>query len=576
MRKSTVADVLWDMLHAAGVRRCYGIVGDALNPVIDALARDGRIDFVHVRHEEAGVFAAVADAYLTGAPVVVCGTAGPGATHLLNGLMDARKEGAPVIALAGDTVTDALETETLEEVNPHQLFQTASLYTGQIVNPRQTHAVVQRALLTALRDRGPTVISLPGDVAAAPASHAAVPAARLSDTVLRPAEADLRVLADMLNEARTVTIFGGEGCRDAHDQVVALAERLQAPVAYTLRGKQWLEWDNPNAVGMTGLLGWGGAHQAMYDCDMCLLLGTDFPFSAFLPGGPRKAQVDRRAANIGRRTPVDLGLVGHVGDTIDALLPLVHGKTETKHLDTARKHTTSARERNRHYVDHGPTTSPIRPEYLTTLLDERAADDAVFTVDTGTACIWAARHLTATPDRRILGSFSWASMANAMPNALGAALAGGANRQVIALCGDGGFTMLLGDLLTLVQRKLPVKIVVLNNSSLGFVHIEMEEAGLAPYGTELANPNFAKVAEAMGATGMRVSEPLDVSGAVDQLLDSDGPAVLDAVVDPVALALPPQVSFGMAEGFGLSLAKQALHGNLDDAVRSVTHNVRLL
>ena len=574
-RNKTVADATWEMLAGAGVRRCYGIVGDALNPVIDALRRNGRVDFVHVRHEEAGVFAAVADASLTRSPVAVCGTAGPGVTHLVNGLMDARKEGAPVIAIAGDTPTSKIDTGALEEVDPHLLFQAASLYTGRLVNPAQTRAVVQTAIRTALSDNGPTVIAVPGDIAAGEAPGDTFRAVTHHDPVLRPSDPDLQTLASMIDAAGTVTLFGGDGCRDAHDEVVALAEKLQAPVGYSFRGKQWLEWGNPYGVGMTGLLGWGGAYRAMHDCDLCLLLGTDFPFTDFLPDRPSKVQVDRRPAHIGRRTHVDLGLAGHVAETVAAVLPLVREKSDTAHLDRALKETGEWRKLIGHYVERGPKTRPIRPEYLVSVINELASEDAAFSADTGTACIWMARYVDAKKGRRLFGSLSWASMANAMPNAMGAALAY-PGRQVIALCGDGGFTMLLGDLLTIVERELPVKLVVLDNGGLEFVNIEMEEAGIEPFGTRFKNPDFSKVAEAMGATGVRVEDPADVRDAVQRVLTCEGPAVLDAVVDPYAISLPPHVTFGMAEGFALSLAKQALHGKLDDVVRTAAHNVGLL
>jgi pyruvate dehydrogenase (quinone) len=574
-KRKTVADAMWEMLAAAGVKRCYGIVGDALNPVIDALRRNGKVDFVHVRHEEAGTFAAVAEASLTQSPVAVCGTAGPGVTHLINGLIDARKEGAPVIAIAGDTPTARIDTGTLEEVDPHLLFQVPSLYTGRIVNPAQTRAVVQTAIRTALSDGGPTVIALPGDVAGSEAPDDRFETVTHHPPVLRPSDADLQALASMIDAAETVTIFGGDGCRDAHDEVVALAEKLAAPVGYSFRGKQWLEWGNPYAVGMIGLLGWGGAYKAMHECDLCLLLGTDFPFTDFLPEKPKKVQVDRWASHLGRRTHVDLGLVGHVADTVAAVLGLVQSKTSTGHLDRALAETGEWRKLIGHYVERGPETRPIRPEYLVSVINEVAGDDAAFFADTGTACIWMARYVDARRGRHLFGSLSWASMANSMPNAMGAALAF-PGRQVIALCGDGGFTMLLGDLLTIVERELPAKLIVLNNGGLEFVNIEMEEAGIEPFGTKFRNPDFSKVAEAMGATGVRVEDPGDVAEAVRHVLSCQGPAVLDAVVDPYALALPPHVTFGMAEGFALSLAKQAVHGKLDDALRTAAHNVRLL
>jgi pyruvate dehydrogenase (quinone) len=574
-----IADVLWEMLANAGVKRCYGIVGDALNPVIDALRRNGNIEFIHVRHEEYGVFAAVADAYMTGTPVVVCGTAGPGIAHLFNGLMDARKEGAPIIAIAGDVETELMDTAALEELNPYKFFDTACLYVGRVVNPEQARAVFTTAILTAITDKGPTVISLPGDIASAnapdrPVHTVAIPAA----PVLRSGDADLDKLAEMIDAARTVAIFGGDGCRDARNEVLQLADKLKAPVGYSFRGKQWLEHDNPNAVGMTGLLGYGGAYNAIHVADLVLLLGTDFPFPEFLPnGGVKKVQIDKNPKHIGRRTAVDLGLVGDIQATLAALLPKVSPKTDSRFLQKHLAETSSFHELLQHYVDKGPEIKPIRPEFLAATLSELASDDAMFFIDTGTACMWGARHLKGGANRRIFGSFSWASMANAAPNAFGAQLAF-PGRQTIALCGDGGFTMLgLGDLLTQVQRRTPVVQIILNNARLDFVNIEMEEAGVVPFGIDFKNPNFAKVAEAMGAKGIRIEDPDDVKeGLAEALAHKDGPVVVDAVVDPYALSLPSHVPFHAAKGFTLSLAKQVLNGKMDSVIQTIERNVRLV
>src|SRR5277367_6703702 len=389
-----VADVMWEMLAKAGVKRCYGIVGDALNPVIDALRRNGEIEFIHVRHEEYGVFAAVADSYLTGKPVAVCGTAGPGVTHLFNGLMDARKEGAAVIAIAGDVESKLIDTAALEELNPYKFFDAAALYVGRIVNPEQARAVINTAITTAVIDRGPTVISLPGDVAASKAPDGLHAVAIPAKPVFRPAEADLEKLAGLINDAKTVAIFGGEGCRDGRKEVLALANKLKAPVGYSFRGKQWLEHDNPNAVGMTGLLGYGGAYRAIHKADLLLLLGTDFPFSEFLPGDSvKKVQIDRNAKHLGRRTAVDLGLVGDVKATLAALLPKVSNRSETQFLEKYVAETREFEELLGHYVTKGPGIKPIRPEFLAATLSELAADDAMFFADTGTACIWLSRHI---------------------------------------------------------------------------------------------------------------------------------------------------------------------------------------
>jgi len=573
-----VADLMWEMLQKAGVKRCYGIVGDALNPVIDALRRNGKVDFVHVRNEEYGVFAAVAEAYFTGNPVAVCGTAGPGVTHLFNGLMDARKEGASVIAIAGDVESKLIDTAALEELNPYKFFDAAALYIGRVVNPEQARAVINTAVTTAVIDRGPTVISLPGDVAASKAPDGMHTVAIPAKAVFRPAEADLEKLAGLINDAKTVAIFGGDGCRDARNEVLTLANKVKAPVGYSFRGKQWLEHDNPYATGMTGLLGYGGTYNAIHGADLLLLLGTDFPFSEFLPNGNvKKVQIDTNPKHLGRRTALDLGLVGDVQATVAAMLPKIREKNDTSFLEKHLAQTREFDELLSHYVEKGPGIKPIRPEYLAATLSALASDDAMFFADTGTACIWMARHIKGGANRRLFGSFSWASMANAVPNAFGAQLAF-PGRQTIALCGDGGFTMLaLGDLPTLVQREARVVHIILNNESLDFVNIEQQEAGFVPFGVNFKNPNFARVAEAMGAKGIRLEEPGDVKDALTEALAyKDGPVVVDAVVDPYALSLPSHVPFHTAEGYTLSLAKQVLAGRFDDVIKTIERNVRLV
>jgi pyruvate dehydrogenase (quinone) len=492
--------------------------------------------------------------------------------------MDARKEGAPVIAIAGDVETSLIDTAALEELNPYQFFAAASLYPGRLVNPQQARPIINTAILTAVLEKGPTVISIPGDVASADAatdfSEIAIP----TSPIHRPSEDDLNHLVKMIDDAKKVAIFGGDGCRDARDEVIQLANRLKAPVGYSFRGKQWLEHDNPNSVGMTGLLGYGGAYGAMHEADLLLLLGTDFPFSEFLPGDRvKKVQIDKNPKHIGRRTAVDFGLVGDIKATVAALLPSVHDKSDSRFLEKHVKDTNSFHELLQHYVDKGPEIKPIRPEFLAQTLSDLASDDAMFFADTGTACIWMARHIKGGRNRRLFGSFSWASMANAAPNAFGAQLAY-PGRQTIALCGDGGFTMLaLGDLLTQVQRKSPVVQIILNNGSLDFVNIEQQEAGMVPFGVEFANPNFAKVAEAMGAKGIRLEDPGDVrDGLAAALAHKDGPVVVDAVVDPFALSLPSHVPFHTAKGFTLSMAKQIWSGKMDSVIKTIERNVRLV
>ncbi|MFE3162606.1 thiamine pyrophosphate-dependent enzyme [Streptomyces sp. NPDC059224] len=574
----TVADGLWEMLVSAGVRRCYGIVGDALNPVVDAMRRNGQVDFVHVRNEEFGVFAAVAEAKLTGRPVAVCGTAGPGVAHLINGMLDALKEGVPVIVLAGDTETGLMDTETVEELNPYRFFAPASVYVGRLVSPAQLRTVVTSAVTAAVTRGGPAVVALPGDIAAAAARKDDY-RIRLPRPVRAPACAeDLAAMAEMINASATVAVFGGQGCAGAHAEVTALAGKLSAPVGYSLKGKQFLEHDNANAVGMTGLLGYGGCHHALHNADVLLMLGTDFPFSDFLPHrGTRIIQVDRNPERLGRRVPVSLGVTGDVRTTVSALLPLVEPKPDGGFLTRCVEETERFHRKAQHYTDKGPRITPIRPEFLAATLSDLADDDALFFADTGTPVIWAARHIKYGPERRLFGSFSWASMATASPGAFGAQLAF-PGRQTIALCGDGGFTMLaLGDLLTEVQRRLPVVHIVFNNSGLDFVKIEQQEAGFVPFGTDFANPDFAAVAEAMGAKGIRIEDPDDVEdGLAAALAHTGGPVVVDVLVDPYALTVPAHVPARTAAGFTLSAARQILAGRLDDVIDTAAHNARLI
>src|SRR5262249_37825458 len=427
---------------------------------------------------------------------------------------------------------------------------------------------------TAVTEKGPTVISLPGDVAASPAPEPFRPLGLPAKPVFRPSDSDIEKLAAMINEAKTIAIFGGEGCRYAHDEAIELAGKLKAPVGYSFRGKQWLEHDNPYAVGMTGLVGYGGAYKAMHSADLVLLLGTDFPFFEFLPGNNvKKVQIDVRPKHIGRRTAVDLGLVGDVKETLKVLLPAIQERSDEQFLQKHLEETRDFRELLQHYVDKGPGITPIRPEFLAATLSDLAAPDAMFFIDTGTPVIWAARHMVGGKNRRIFGSFSWASMANAAPNAFGAQLAF-PGRQTIALCGDGGFTMLaLGDLLTQVEHRTSVVQIIFNNESLDFVNIEQQESGFVPYGVGFKNPNFARVAEAMGAKGIRLEGPADVKDALDEALAyRNGQVVLHVVVEQDAFSLPPHVPFHTVKGFTLSIAKQVLSGRLDSVIETLKRN----
>jgi pyruvate dehydrogenase (quinone) len=570
----TVAEDLVDTLAHAGVQRVYGIVGDSLNPVTDTIRRSDKVRWVHVRHEETAAFAAGAEAQLTGQLAVCAGSCGPGNLHLINGLFDAHRSMAPVLAIAAHIPSSEIGTGYFQETHPDQLFRECSYYCELISNPRQAPRVLRTAVQHAVSKRGVSVVVLSGDVAAMEApsdtlAHEFVTAIPL----VRPADADLARLADLLNRGRRVALFCGSGCAGAHAEVVALAKKLKAPVGYSFRGKEWVEFDNPCAVGMTGLLGWGAAFEAMHTCDVLLLLGTDFPYDTFMPTNPQVAQIDIRAERLGRRSKLDLGLCGDVRDTIQALLPHVEPKSDRTFLDAMLEEHKDAMRKLRTYVDHIGTRQPIHPEYVAATLDELAAQDAVFTMDTGMSAVWGARYLRAGAGRRFLGSFNHGSMANALPQAIGAQVAYPA-RQVISLSGDGGLAMLMGDLLTIPQHRLPLKIVLFNNHRLGMVQMEMEVAGLPHYGCELKNPNFAALAQAMGLTGVRVEDPKDVRPAMEQILASSGPALVDVVTDPNVLSMPPKATIQQAEGFALAMTKMAFTGEIGDVLDTVMANWR--
>jgi len=572
----TVAEDLIDTLVKAGVQRIYGIVGDSLNPVTDAIRRSGKIQWVHVRHEETAAFAAGAEAQLTGHLAVCAGSCGPGNLHLINGLFDAHRSMAPVLAIAAHIPSSEVGTGYFQETHPDQLFRECSHYCELVSHPRQMPRVLQSAMQHAVSKRGVSVIVLSGDVAALEVpsdtfAHGLVTAL----PVVRPTDADLARLADLLNQGPRVTLFCGSGCAGAHAEVVALAEKLKAPVGYAFRGKEWVEYDNTCAVGMSGLLGWGAAYMAMHGCDVLLLLGTDFPYETFMPTNPQVAQIDIRPERLGRRSKLDLGLCGDVGDTIRALLPHVEPKTDRTFLDAMLEQQKIAVGKLRAYVDHVGKRRPIHPEYVAAVLDELAAQDAVFTMDTGMCTVWGARYLRAGADRRFLGSFNHGSMANALPQAIGAQAAYPA-RQVISLSGDGGLAMLMGDLLTIPQYRLPLKIVLFNNHRLGMVQMEMEVAGLPHFGCELKNPNFATLAQAIGLRGLRVEDPADVRPALEQALASSGPALVDVVTDPNVLAMPPKATVQQAKGFALAMTKMAFTGELQDVTDTVMANWRSL
>jgi pyruvate dehydrogenase (quinone) len=566
----TVADQLAEILVAAGIKRIYGIVGDSLNGLTDSIRRQGKIEWVHVRHEEVAAFAAGAEAHLTGELAVCAGSCGPGNLHLINGLFDCHRSRVPVLAIAAQIPSSEIGSDYFQETHPDQLFKECSHYCEFISGASQMQRTLELAIRQAVTDRGVSVVVSPGDVALQPAAAAAdpQPANLLPARPAEPAANEaLDRLAALLNGENRVTMLCGSGCQGAHDQVLALAERLSAPIVHALRGKEHVEWDNPYDVGMTGLIGFSSGHYAMIDCDVLLMLGTDFPYRQFYPRGSsvRIAQVDLRADAIGRRAPVDLAVIGDVRATVDALLPRLEAKRDTGHLDRARQHYRKAR-RGLDKLAHARSDKPlIHPQQIAKAINDLAANDAVFTCDVGLPTVWAARYLAMNGKRRLIGSFWHGSMANAMPQAIGAQAAF-PGRQVISLSGDGGFTMLMGDLLTLVQHRLPVKVVVFNNGALGFVELEQKSTGFLNYGTELNNPDFALIAEAAGIRGIRIENPAKVEDGIAAAFAHDGPVLVDAVVNRTELSMPPTITLEMAKGFTLYMMKAVMNGRADEVI----------
>jgi len=571
----TVASYLVEMMIDAGVRNIYGIVGDSANPVFDEIRKtEGKLNFVNVRNEEAGAFAAGADAQVSGRPTAVIGSSGPGALHLVNGLYDCARNGAPVFAIATHIPSTEIGTEYFQETRPDQIFLDCCEYIGYVTSPLQMPRLAELAMQAAIMQRGVGMIILPGDICAAEIEHPMLAHPLItSRPLVRPLDADLEEAARLIGRAGKVAIYGGAGCREARAEVLELAELLNAPVAYTFRGKDGLEAENPNAIGMTGLLGWGAAHVAMEDCDLLLMLGTDFPYHNFIPGKPTIIQVDENPARLGRRAAVDLGLVGDVGETIRALIPRLGRRQDRAFVDEMIESHGKIAAGLRTYVDHPGSGSGLRPERVATAISTAADDDAIFTVDTGMCCVWGARYIAMRPRQRMLGSFGHGSMANAMPQAIGAHL-GGDGRQTIAFCGDGGFTMLMGEIVTAAELDVPVKLMVFNNSTRGMVRAEMEVFGYPPWGTDVKNPDFGAVARAVGIHGERVEKDEDVEGAVKRALEHPGPALVDFVTDPRALAMPPAATFEQARGYALAMGKVVFEGDTAELLDTVKSNIR--
>jgi pyruvate dehydrogenase (quinone) len=565
-----VADQFAETLAAAGVKRIYGIVGDSLNGLTDSIRRQGKIEWIHVRHEEVAAFAAGAEAHLTGALAVCAGSCGPGNLHLINGLYDCHRSRVPVLAIAAQIPSAETGSGYFQETHPQNLFKECSHYCELISGANQMPRVLEVAIREATAKRGVSVVVMPGDVALQPASDA--PLAKVAGLlpaapVVTPAKQDLERLAALLNGKNRVTLLCGSGCQGAHNELLTLAECLKAPMVHTMRGKEYVEWENPYDVGMTGLIGFSSGYYAMLDCDVLLMLGTDFPYRQFYPqgSGVRIAQVDIRAENIGRRAPVDLAVVGEVQATIEALLPLLQQNWEATHLAQAREHYARARKGLDDLAVGRPGKGLIHPQQIAKAISDHAATDAVFTCDVGLPTVWAARYLAMNGSRRLVGSFWHGSMANALAQGIGAQAAF-PGRQVVALSGDGGFTMLMGDFLSLVQLGLPVKVVVFNNGALGFIELEQKATGFLPFGTEFKNPNFAAMAEAVGVRGIRLEDPADVDEGIAAALAHKGPVLVDAVVNRTELAMPPSITAEMAKGFTLYMVKAVISGRVDEVV----------
>jgi len=570
-----VSDQLVETLVAAGIKRIYAVTGDSLNHVNEAVQRNGKIKWIHVRNEETAAFAAGAEAQLTG--LACCaGSSGPGHVHLINGLYDAHRSSASVLAIASTIPTKEFGTDSFQETNIFKLFDDCSCYNQMAVTPTQFPRMLQAALQHAVHKKGVAVLGLPGDITNLPAEDAETTTTLFRNKpVVRPSVDELNQLAGLLNSHQKVTIYCGLGAAEAHDEVIELAGKLKSPVAYSYKAKMAIQYDNPYEVGLTGLLGIPSAYQSMHECDLLILLGTDFPYTAFMPVHNQIVQIDIKPENLGRRAKLDLGLCGDVKDTLQALLPLVENKKDRTFLDRQVKFYKEGKQNLSFYVDDAGEANAIHPEYVASVINEVADRNAIFTVDTGMCCVWAARYIDGTGERKMLGSFNHGSMANAMPQAIGAALAC-PDKQVIAFCGDGGLSMLMGDLMTIVQYNLPVKIVLFNNRSLGMVKLEMEVAGIPDVETDMLNPDFTKLAEAMGIYGITVNDPADVRSVLEKVFQQDGPALITIQTDPNALAMPSKMDISQMKGFALYMGKMMLGGRADEVLKIIKSNYKHL
>ncbi len=570
-----VADQIVEMLVENNVKRIYAVTGDSLNELNDAVRRNGKIKWIHVRHEEAGAYAAAAEAELDG--LACCaGSCGPGHIHLINGLYDAHRTRVPVIAIASTINTPDFGTDYFQSTNTTRLFDDCSCYNQVATTPVQAPRMLQTAIQHAIHHKGVAVFGLPGDVSAMPAEESITAMHNYrNNPIVRPSDNELSQLAEVLNNNHKVTIFCGIGAAKAHDEVVQLAALLNAPIGYSFRAKMDIQHNNPYEVGMTGLLGLPSAYHSMHEADVVLLLGTDFPYTAFMPLKNKIIQIDDSPEKLGRRAKLEMGLCGKIEDTINVLLPLIKQKTDDSFLKAQLKLYDHVKENLNIYVENSGSTDKISPEFVAHTINELANDDAIFTVDTGMSCVWGARYIHATGKRKLLGSFNHGSMANAMPMAIGASLCN-PDRQVIALCGDGGLSMLLGDLATIKQYNLPIKLIVFNNRALGMVKLEMEVAGLPDNETDMVNPDFALVAQAMGFTGIAVHNPGALPEILKKAFETEGPVLVNVMTNPDSLAMPPKIEWEQVKGYAQSMGKLILGGRMDEVLDTVKANYRHL
>jgi pyruvate dehydrogenase (quinone) len=573
MTQKTVAEIFIETLIAAGVTRIYGVVGDSLNGILEEVRRTKKIEWVGVRHEETAAFAAGAQAHLTGELAVCAGSCGPGNMHLINGLYDCHRSRVPVLALAAQIPSQEIGSNYFQETHPDQLFRDCSDYCELISQTTQVPRVLEIAIQTALTKKGVAVVAIPGDIALKPATYRK-PSATIKPChpVVSPSDEEIKNLAALLNEGKAVTILGGAGCAGAHAELVQLAGKLKSPIVSALRGKEHIQYDNPYDVGLTGLIGFASGYHSIMAADTLLMLGTDFPYTQFYPEKAAVIQVDLRGENLGRRTRLDLGVIGDIKATLQGLLPLVSQKEDGAHLERFVSHYQDVRKGLDELAVGHAGRKPMHPQFVAKVVDELAADDAIFSCDVGTPTVWAARYLTMNGKRRLLGSFNHGSMANAMPQAIGAQLSF-PGRQVVTFSGDGGLSMMLGDLLSLNQHKLPVKIVVFSNSALAFVELEMLAAGILGDGTELVNPDFVGLARAAGMFAAKVEDPADLKLAVTEAFQHDGPALIEAVVNRTELSMPPTIKVNQAVGFNLWALKAVLNGRGDEVIDLAVSNL---